>query len=207
MSAARSAGRVQQRNRTRADLLRAALHLSKQGRKPTLEAIAEAALVSRATAYRYFPSVDLLLVEASFDLDTPTIAELFPPGSSTDPIERLERLDTALYEAMETNEAALRTMLSQAVVRPTRTDGNAEAVLRQNRRTPLIEAALFPARAQFKAADLKNLTRALALVIGTEALVVCKDVLRLKRSETLQMKRWTIRALVESARHSDSRSR
>ena len=40
----------------------------KQGRKPDLEEIAEEALVSRATAYRYFPSVEALLLEASLDV-------------------------------------------------------------------------------------------------------------------------------------------
>ena len=70
---------------------------------------------------------------------------------------------------------------------------------RQNRRTPLIEAALAPARERFRPADLKMLTRALALVVGTEAMVVCKDVLQLDDADTRKVKRWAIRALVESA--------
>jgi hypothetical protein len=37
-------------------------------------------------------------------------------------------------------------------------------------------------------------------VIGTEALLVCKDVLRLGDEETLRVKHWAIRALVEAAR-------
>ena len=44
----------------------AAARLMKQGRKPSLEEVAEEALVSRATAYRYFPSVEALLVEAAW---------------------------------------------------------------------------------------------------------------------------------------------
>ena len=50
---------------------------SKQGRKPSLEEIAEEALVSRATAYRYFPSVEALIVEASLDVAVPDADELF----------------------------------------------------------------------------------------------------------------------------------
>jgi AcrR family transcriptional regulator len=64
-------GRPNQRSRTRKDLLEAAARLIKQGRKPSLEEIAEEALVSRATAYRYFPNVEALLVEASFDISIP----------------------------------------------------------------------------------------------------------------------------------------
>ena len=40
----------------------------------------------------------------------------------------------------------------------------------------------------------------LALVIGTEALVVCKDVLQLDDAEARKVKRWAIRALIEAAR-------
>ena len=70
---------------------------------------------------------------------------------------------------------------------------------RQNRRTPLIEAALAPARDRFRPADLRLLMRALALVVGTEAMVVCKDVLQLDEPDTRKVKRWAIRALVQAA--------
>ena len=43
--------------------------------------VAEEALVSRATAYRYFPSVDALLVEAPLDGATPNPDELFRDGT------------------------------------------------------------------------------------------------------------------------------
>ena len=69
-------GRRNQRLRTRKDLLVAASKLLKLGRRPTLEEVAEAALVSRATAYRYFPRVEILLLEACFDLSTPAPEDL-----------------------------------------------------------------------------------------------------------------------------------
>jgi hypothetical protein len=77
---------------------------------------------------------------------------------------------------------------------------------RQNRRTTLIEAALAPARERFKPADLRLLMRSLALVIGTEAQVVCKDVLQLDDAETRKVKRWAIRALVQAALRPDAAS-
>jgi len=155
-------GRPNQRRRTRKDLLLAASRLLKQGRKPSLEEIAEEAIVSRATAYRYFPSVE------------------------------------ALHR-----EAPLRMMLAHSLERVVRgNEADGELPARQNRRTPLIEAALEPARHQFKPAALKNLSRALALIIGTEAMVVFKDVLQLDDAEARNVKRWAIRALVEAARKS-----
>ncbi len=114
MTEADTTGRPNQRRRTRKDLLQAAARLMKQGRKPRLEEIAEEALVSRATAYRYFPDVDALLVEASFDIDTPEAGALFRDGTPQDPVARLERVDSALHEMILANEPALRTMLARA---------------------------------------------------------------------------------------------
>jgi hypothetical protein len=74
-----------------------------------------------------------------------------------------------------------------------------EALLRQNRRMPLIEAALRPARHQFSAKSLEILSKALALVIGTEGMIVSADVLQLDDADARKVKRWAIRALIEAA--------
>ena len=71
------AGRPNQRVRTRQDLLQAASRLMKLGRRPTLEEVAEEALVSRATAYRYFPSVESLLIEAPIEGAVPDPDDIF----------------------------------------------------------------------------------------------------------------------------------
>jgi AcrR family transcriptional regulator len=192
-------GRANQRNRTRKDLLQAAGRLMQQGRKPTLEEVAEEAMVSRATAYRYFPSVEALVVEASLDLAVPEPEQLFANDVSEDPIARLDRVDSALHGMIRANEASLRLMLMHSLERASK-HGSGDIPPRQNRRTPLIEAALEPARRQFKPAALRNLARALALIIGTEAMIVFKDVLRLDEREAQKVRRWAIRALVEAAR-------
>src|SRR6478672_7403675 len=59
-----SDGRTNQKRRTRQALIEAALVLSEAGVHPTLQQVAEKALMSRATAYRYFPSVEGLIHEA-----------------------------------------------------------------------------------------------------------------------------------------------
>ncbi|HMM65754.1 MAG TPA: helix-turn-helix domain-containing protein [Dokdonella sp.] len=191
-------GRPNQKRRTRKDLLKAAARLMQQGRKPTLEEIADEALVSRATAYRYFPGMDALLAEALLDVAAPDPETLFGETASSDPVERLEQVDSALHDLTLANEASMRLMLSQSLQR----GGGDAADLppRQNRRTPLIEAALRPARKQFTPAGLRNLSNALAMVIGTEAIIVFKDVLQLDDAEARKVKRWAIRALVEAAR-------
>lgn len=162
------AGRPNQRTRTRKDLLQAASRLMKQGRRPTLEEVAEEALVSRATAYRYFPSLDALLIEAPLEGAVPDPNTLFQDASSDDPVERLERVDAALADMISANESSLRLMLASSLQRSVNGERKSDVPSRQNRRTALVEAALAPARSQFTPAGLKALTKSLALIIGTE---------------------------------------
>ncbi|MGD9543757.1 MAG: TetR/AcrR family transcriptional regulator [Methylocystis sp.] len=200
MSDAERSGRQNQKARTRKDLLQAASRLAKQGRTPTLDEIAEAALISRATAYRYFPNVESLLIEAAVDIATPEPEALFRHDGSVDPLARLQRVETALHDMMHENELLLRTMLASAIQRDMPTDESGRLLKRQNRRTPLIEAAIAPARDQFRPNARKLLQNALALVMGPEAMIVAKDVLQLDDAEARNMQRWAIRALVEAAK-------
>jgi AcrR family transcriptional regulator len=194
-----TAGRPNQRRRTRKDLLEAASRLMRQGRKPSLEDVAQEALVSRATAYRYFPSMEALLFEASLDVALPSAEEVLKGAPASDPLARVERVDAAFDEMMSANETGLRMMLVQSLQRGLAEESE-KLPKRQNRRSPLIEAALAPCKKEFKPADLQILSRALALVIGTEGMVVFKDVLQVSDTEARKVRRWAIRALVEAAR-------
>ncbi len=192
--------RANQVRRTRKDLLQAAARLTRQGRHPTLDEVAAEAMVSRATAYRHFPDLGALLVEASLDIDTPDPAAVFRDAPADDPVARLEWVDAALEAMIRDNEVALRLMLRHALERSVQRTPDAAAPIRQNRRTPLIEAALEPARRAFRPAALKTLSRALAMVVGTEAMLALKDVLNLDEAEARRVRRWAIRALVDAAR-------
>jgi AcrR family transcriptional regulator len=192
-------GRPNQRRRTRKDLLNAASRLVKQGHKPSLEEVAEEALVSRATAYRYFPNAEALLVEASLDIAIPDARELFQDESSEDPVWRVQLVDAALHDMILANETSLRMMLIHSLEQAMKETQEGELTLRQNRRMSLIEAALKPVRQQFSAGALDTLSKALALIIGTEGMIVIKDVLQLDDADARKVKRWAIRALVEAA--------
>ena len=61
-------GRVNQKARTRAAILDAAIEILREGREPTVPEAAERARVSPATAYRYFTSAEDLQDEASAEL-------------------------------------------------------------------------------------------------------------------------------------------
>jgi AcrR family transcriptional regulator len=196
-SSAASAGRPNQRRRTRQDLLRAASDLMKAGRRPSLEEVAEAALVSRATAYRYFPSIEALLVEASLDVAFPDPERVMAGAPQADALARLEAADAAMDEMIQANEAALRTMLSHTVQPGAEVAGLPR---RQNRRAALIGAALAPVEPEFDPAALARLKAALGVLMGTESMVAFRDVLQMDFADAAKVRRWAIRALLDAAR-------
>jgi AcrR family transcriptional regulator len=193
-------GRENQKRRTRNDLLAAAARLMKEGRRPSLEEVAEAAMVSRATAYRFFPSVEALVAEASAHIAMPEPEALFAGDAGGDVVGRVQRVDDVVHQVVAENEAALRLMLVHTLQQGL-SGGPEPSPRRQNRRTPLLEAALAPAKLPPAARD--RLVAALSLVVGPEAMIVFKDVLQLHDETARAVKRWAIRALVEAALRSD----
>ena len=71
-------GRMNQKRRTRAAIVEAARELMRSGAEVTMPEVAKAALVSEATAYRYFPDLISLLAE-SMEGTWPTPAEALEP--------------------------------------------------------------------------------------------------------------------------------
>jgi len=197
--------RSNQRARTRKDLLAAAARLLKQGRTPDMDEVAREALVSRATAYRYFPSVEVLLVEAPVDFAVPEPAALFAGDDSTDAAERVVKAESALHEVCYRNEAQLRVMLAASLERAARGEAADGTPIRQNRRSGLIDAALAPARGQLSKSAYRRLGAALALVFGTESMIVFKDVLGIDEDVARDVKAWAARALVRAALEESSR--
>jgi len=191
-------GRPNQKQRTRKDLLEAAARLVREGRRPSLDEVAEAALISRATAYRYFPNIEALLIEASIQLAAPD-AGLLEGASPSDPVERLQKVDGAFETMILENEAALRLMLARIVERGVRGGAPSDLPVRQNRRLPLIEAALEPSRQNIDPGTFEKLVSALSILIGTESFVVTKDVLQLSDAEAREVRRWAVEALVVRA--------
>lgn len=194
---ATTTGRARQRLRTRKDLLRAAARLMQEGRVPTLDEVAEQAMVSRATAYRYFSSADDLLREAALDIAVPDAEAVFAGAPDDDPVARVERVDRAFEAMIAENEVPLRLMLARSLERRAAEPGGAPA--RQNRRLPLIEAALEPASDGIDPALRERLARALSFFIGSEGFIAARDVLGLDEEEARTVRDWAIGALIAAA--------
>jgi AcrR family transcriptional regulator len=200
-----------QRNRTRAAITEAAIALLREGSPPTVAEAAERAQVSRATAYRYFPTQESLLVE---------IAQV---GPLMKPVDELVASFPADHDAGQrlaaVIEAAMTTMLSDEVVIRTglrvymdtwlasHRDGKDVAV-RTGRRMRYIDEALKPLGGRLDEPGRKRLRCALALTAGSEAITSLKDAAGLDDDEEIiATLKWAANALLQAAIHDFDRPR
>ncbi|MGI9540331.1 MAG: TetR/AcrR family transcriptional regulator [Miltoncostaeaceae bacterium] len=192
-----SGGRVAQRRRTRQALLDAANELLEEGTRPSLEDVAERADVSRATAYRYFPSVDDLLADAVLDRTVMPADVLFPDDGGTLG-ERLLTVEEAVNGSLAADEVTVHVVSRLLADAWLSADGEDRAE-RPGRRMPLIEQAIAPFRERLGADGADRLRHAVALAIGTEAVITLRDVCLLAHDEARSTARWTIAALARAA--------
>src|SRR5580704_7311108 len=138
---AESNGRTNQKARTRQAIVDACVELMRQGKPVTMPEVAKAAMVSEATAYRYFPDLASLLAQAlAADWPTPTEA-LAPVEASNDPVERVAFATRFLLRGVAERQAVVRSMISATIAQP---DLSGRA--RPGIRFGLIEHALAPKR-------------------------------------------------------------
>jgi hypothetical protein len=188
-------GRTAQKQRTRAALIDAAQTLISGGTTPTVEEAATAASISRATAYRYFPSQRALLTAAH-----PTIDESFsllPADAPADPAARLDLAITRLHENLLETEPQMRTMLRLSL--EATAAERAELLLRQGRAIRWLEEALAPLRGQWTDADIRRLVVAIRSAASIEAFVWLVDVAGLDRQDATELMRWSANALLRAA--------
>jgi AcrR family transcriptional regulator len=185
-------GRITQKARTRAALIDAARRLLAVGRTPSVEDAAEAAAVSRATAYRYFPNRRALLVAAHPEVEA---TDLLGEDAPEDARERLDRTIAELIGLTVDTESELRTMLRLSL----EPGPPHELLLRQGRAIGWIEKALVPLQARLDPPELRRLVLAIRATSGIEALVWLTDVAGLSRQEASELMRWSALALLRTA--------
>lgn len=187
------------RARTMNLMLETARRLMQDGETPSVSAVAEAAGVSRATAYRYFPS-QAALVQA-------VVNEALGPilkwsSDSKDPEARVTDLLTSsmprILEYEATFKAALKLSLDQWARRRQGTLGT-EPPFKRGHRVDLLQAAIAPLRKTLSRKAFARLAKALSLTYGLEVLIILKDLWGLEADEMQDVAIWAGRALVRSA--------
>lgn len=170
-------GRAGQKARTRSALLAAARRLMDEGALVSVTAAAEAAGISKATAYRYFSDPQTLTVEAILDSRMQPVETIL--GDATDPRERVQRVRRFFFELTRASEPQFRQFLARSMEFWLANRDGSAAMVRGGRRLPMYRKALEPVADALGAAKLDRLVDMLAATTGIESFVALKDVCRL----------------------------
>jgi len=206
MVVSRQDGRLNQKRRTRKAIIQAASDLVRAGQQPSVAEAAEVALVSKATAYRYFPTKHSLLMEVGFEAMHPSARSLLEGAPEDDPKARFEIVLRAVHALMTSDEAVFRTVMKVTQERWLESADRAEQdpVVREGRRLEHIDAAIEPLRSELARDALVRLRYGLALVFGIEPIVILKDVCGLDSAQALAVLEWVGKSLIEASKTSTS---
>lgn len=170
--------------------MRAAAELVSEGKAPSMPEAADRALVSVATAYRYFSSAEDLWWEASNQTSgqqsTFAQAEEQIEAAGRDPQARLEALIRSVGFQMIDDRVPSRRIAKSALDGP----------VRQGRRNQQIRNVIVPLEARLTKEDLDRIAHALALVISSEATISLTDAVGFEASAAkaalLDAARWLL---------------
>ncbi|MFB9766005.1 TetR/AcrR family transcriptional regulator [Nocardioides kongjuensis] len=186
-----ASGRMRQKQRTRDQLVAAARDLIATGSTPRVEEAAEAAGISRTTAYRYFASRAELLVAAYPETGA---ASALPDPAPADVEERVAAVADFVIDRVRVAEPQQRSMLRLSL------DGRPhELPLRQGRAIAWFEEALAPLAGSISDDGVHRLALALRAACGIETRVWLTDVAGLEPADVDGLQRWMVDALVRQA--------
>jgi AcrR family transcriptional regulator len=189
-------GRANQKARTRAAILQACGELVRSGAEVSMPEVAARAMVSEATAYRYFADLISLLQEALEGLWPAPEQALAPVADSRDPVQRVAFACEYLLRGVHAYQGAVRAMISYTVTAP------AQARTRPGIRFGLIDYALAPFAAhpwRIAPDAMTRLKQDLAVVVSAEAFFVLTDLCGLAPEDAIASAARTAATLTRAA--------
>src|SRR5579864_808183 len=189
-------GRINQKKRTRMAIVDACREIIRSGASVTMPEVARLALVSEATAYRYFPDLVSLLNEALAGVWPSPADALAPVADSRDPVERIAFACEFLLRGVLAYQGGVRATISATIIRPE------SASRRPGLRFGLIDQALAPLDDTLGATDpgrLTQLKQDLAAVVSAEAFFSLTDLAGLSPDDAIASLVRTATAVTETA--------
>ena len=180
-------------------LLDTAMNIIRQsGHIPSVAEVAVRSAVSRATAYRYFPSRSAL-VTAVIDSSLGPVRILASDNPSGR--ERVHELFVQTFPRFKEFEAQLRAaaQLSLEQWALERAGLLEEEPYRRGHRVRILQHAIEPLAPLMTAATRDRLHRALSVVYGIEPYVILKDIWGLPDREVERVALWMADALIDAA--------
>jgi AcrR family transcriptional regulator len=184
--------------RTHRLLLAHAMTLVRRGRIPSVPELAVKARVSRATAYRYFPSRSKLV--------SAVVAEGLAPvrryePKATDGLGRVRELFNRTFPLFKRFEPHMRAALQLALEHESleRAGLLEEEPYRRGHRRYILHRAAAPLAATLGPDAYDRLLKALSLIYGIESYVVLRDIWGSSYRDVEAVARFMLEALIESA--------
>jgi AcrR family transcriptional regulator len=180
-----------------------------EGKVPSIAGAAQEARVSRATAYRYFPTQGALIYEAMEAVLGPSWEsnkQLDGPGGLTG---RVGRATSTMFELMRDNEPLARAALLSSLQQWARIQAGEEpgdAPLQRGGRRRMIQETLEPYNGKIDSAALRRLAIAMSLLVGIEARIVLCDIWHLEEDEAVQTLRWIAHTLARATAQQQNRA-
>lgn len=189
------------RARTRRLLIDTAMALFDGGAFPSVTEVAHAAQLSRATAYRYFPTQSALV--------SAIVTETLSPMRQWQPTEkesgdRMEELIAFAFPKMLQHEGTLRAALHLSLTQWAQAQAPdalpvKEKLVRGNRKQ-LLQKVVEPLEKELPPALLNKVIYSLSLIYGSEIFLVMKDIWGCNDSELTEVAQWMAKAVINQAR-------
>ncbi|HHL2561582.1 TPA: TetR/AcrR family transcriptional regulator [Yersinia enterocolitica] len=186
------------RARTRRLLIDTAMSMYEQGAFPSITEVANAAQLSRATAYRYFPTQSAL-VSAMVDESLGPILAWQP--TQPDARQRIAELLSFAYPRMLQHEGVLRAALHLSLQQwaDNRSNPNNEEKLVRGNRKRLLKLAVEPLEGKLTPEALQRVIHAFSLIYGSEVFMVLKDIWHLDDAGIQDVTQWMGKAILLQA--------
>jgi AcrR family transcriptional regulator len=170
------------------------------GHIPSVAEVAQHSRVSRATAYRYFPS-RTALINAVMERSLGAVRSF--SSSQTDGRERVRDLFNQTFPRFQEFEPQLRAAAQLSLEQWARERAGLldEEPYRRGHRIRILERALAPFETLLPPALLRRLHHALSVVYGIEPYMILKDIWGLPDREVERTALWMADALVDAALH------
>lgn len=185
-------GRINQKLKTRSRIIKSAQQFLEQGQSFTLEDVASASGVSRATIYRYYSNLEALAAEVALDLSFKTPTEMYEQHKHLPLQEMILNIQDYINRFSIDNEAAFRKFLSVVIA------GEAPESKRGARRVSVLRMVLQNGKLDIENPEVKNLIHIATLLMGMEAFIVAKDVCRLGDQESMDVLKWGMEKLLQA---------
>ncbi|MES2539545.1 MAG: TetR/AcrR family transcriptional regulator [Pseudomonadota bacterium] len=178
--------------RTRALMVTTASAMMRRGLSPSVSEVAEAAGVSRSTAYRYFPTLA--------DMLRAVVAEALGPildwdDPATEGKARLASLYSKTFARLAEHEATFRAAIRQSLEPSAEVPG--DKTLGRGHRKALLARAV--GDSGLSPEQSERLVQALSLTFGIEAMIVLKDICGLDDRGARDVAMWGAQAMLQAA--------